>query len=178
MNAENTSISVTTGDRKEELLWESVPLITCSLSLPHVSGNGPGPRRIDRYYRRVERILLARLKELHPKFCALADQALAASQPAPFCHVWTDWELGCLDERFLSIGWNLHSETGVSHHCDLWELPWGAPASVKMLLPKKLHRTADEAPCLLREDGVYLVNASSERLLFRFSNADEQIPHP
>lgn len=171
MNAENNSISVLPGERKEELLWESIPLITCSLSLPCVSGQGAGPRRIDRYYRRVEKILLGRLKELHPRFCALAELAVSASRPIPLCHVWTDCEAACLDERFLSIRWSLYSEAGVRHHCDLWELPWGAPTSVKMLLPKQLHRKANSGPCLLREDGVYLVKEEAEELLYRFPDS-------
>lgn len=174
MKAENTSISVLPSENREELLWESVPLITCRFRLPAVSGEGQGPRRIDRYYRRVEAMLLKRLKLLHPRFCALAEQAAAAALPVPISEVWTDFETAFLDERFLSIRWSVWCDGGGEHHCDLWELPWGAPTPVTILLPKKLHSKARQYPCLLRENGIWQVIGEEERLLWAFPEREEE----
>lgn len=166
MKAENDSISVRPACRQEEFLWEGLPLIRCEFRMPSLAGPGRGAHRIDRYYRRVEELILRRLRSLSPRFSLLAQRALSASLPIPHCRVWTDFETAFQDERFLSIRWSLMTEGSVTHHCDLWELPWGAPVSPKLLLPRSLHRKASSAPCLVRADGVYLLREEGEERIF------------
>lgn len=176
MSAPNAPITVLPAERKEELLWESVPIITCAFSMPQLQGEGRGVQRIDRYYRHVEAALLKALKGFYPALCAQAEQALAASRPIPLCYVRTDFETAYLDEQFLSIRWCLYRDTETRQFCDLWELPWGAPASARALLPRKLRKSADPKGCLLRFDGIYQVSLQGETLLSRRSSQETISP--
>ncbi|MGM9538186.1 MAG: hypothetical protein ACI3VN_07640 [Candidatus Onthomonas sp.] len=134
--------------------WENQPVLACQLSLPQITGPGRGPGRIDRYYRHLERRLLAWLSARYAQVCCLAEEALAASQPIPQSRVDVSYQVVFQDKERLSLLWTLDTDGACRQHADLWSLPDGAPLDCRRLLSAKLARRARGKTLLLTEQGV------------------------
>lgn len=134
--------------------WEDQPVLVCRLSLPQVTGPGRGPRRIDRYYRHLERRLLAWLSARHARACCLAEEALAASRPIPHSQVTVGYQIPFQDENLLSVLWQLETDGICRRYADLWALSDGAPLDCRSLLPAKVARKHRRQMLLLTAEGV------------------------
>lgn len=146
--------------------WEEQPILTCQLSLPHVEGAGRGAKRIDRYYRHVERVLRGWLEAYHAQCCCLAQEALSASRPLPSCSVLADYQVAWQDEALLSVLWQLRWEGQLRRFPDLWEIASGTPVRCKSLLPRKTARQLRRGDCLLTESGILLLEPGEDRLVW------------
>lgn len=145
--------------------WEEQPVLTLQLSLPQVTGEGRGARRINRYYRHLERQLLEWAKHCHPSVCAMAQGALEACRPLPSCCICTEFQVTYQDDTRLSILWHLETAGVRESFADLWELPGGTPLDGKGLLPRSLRSKARKKPILLTEEGVCVLEESRLVLL-------------
>lgn len=124
----------------QTLLWEGEPVL--SLRPPAVQLPAPAPRRVARYYRRLEAAWLHRWEgPLYRRACAAAQEARSRSRP------FAPWIAGLTAEAeaqdgLLRVRWQAEEEAEgrrcVLSREDLWQLPGGAP----VLPPKstgKLH---------------------------------------
>lgn len=145
--------------------WEEQPVLTLQLSLPQVTGEGRGARRINRYYRHLEQLLLKWARHCHPSVCAMAQAALEACRPLPSFCIRTEFQVTYQDDTCLSILWHLETAGVRESFADLWELPGGTPLDRKALLPRPLRSKAWKKSVLLTEEGVCVLEGSRPVLL-------------
>lgn len=134
--------------------WEGLPVLSLRLSLPQIAGGGRGGRRMDRYYRHLERRLLDWAASRHARTCCLAQEALEACKPLPRFSIQTAYQVTFQDDARLSILWRLEAEGRTETFADLWALPDGTPLNGRALLPRKQARKARGKLLLLTEEGV------------------------
>lgn len=134
--------------------WEGIPVLSLRLSLPQIDGGGRGGRRMDRYYRHLERRLLDWAASRHARACCLAQEALEACRPIPLSSIQTAYQVTFQDDTRLSLLWRLETEGRTESFADLWSLPAGTPLDGRTLLLRKQARQARGKVLLLTEEGV------------------------
>ncbi len=115
--------------RPRELVydWEGLPLLTCCLDLPEMTGEGRGPERIRRYYRHVEDCICRWLEREHLRLCAQAQAALDASRPIPLERILVEGQAEEMEPGLLTVRWTLRWEGRSRSFTDCWEVKTGAP---------------------------------------------------
>ncbi len=117
------------------LLWEGEPVL--SFSVPKLTLPVTAPRRVERYYRRLERMWRERWEGLlYQRACAAAQTARSRSRP------FEPWSAGLTaevsrEEGVLRVRWEA-AEQAEGRRCVLsreekWQLPGGMP----VLPPKR-----------------------------------------
>lgn len=128
--------------------------MTVQLSFPHLEGSGRGVRRINRYYRHLERRLLDWAARCHRRACALAQEALDHARPLPNCYIRTAYQVTYQDAGRLCILWRLETQEAQRWFADPWAFPGGTPIRLKDEIPHKLRRQVQAQVLLLTEEGV------------------------
>lgn len=123
------------------LLWEGEPVL--SFHPPVVVLPAGMPRRVLRYYRRLEGNWLRRWEgEVYHRACTAAAEARAGSRP------FTPWtaalkaEAELLEgEKRLCVRWQveemLGGRRGILYQGDVWQLPRGEPVVLKEFFPRR-----------------------------------------
>ena len=135
---------------------EGRAILSYSLTLPHLVGEGRGLPPVERYYRRLARLWLARWNgPLFQQACSAEEEALSRSRPfAP----WTA-RLSCAvtlqTPALLSLWWEVQEQRGGDVHTlrqgDTWSLNRGAPLALRECLPPALRRRRALLPALSRQ---------------------------
>lgn len=115
---------------------ESV-LLTVRQKWPRLAGDGPGPRRINRYYDALADRWRRRWEG------PLLEAAKAAAGPeTPPWEARLDFTVTLFDGRLFSLHADAAEDTGRRHPLrvrqgDAWRLPGGAPVTLRELLPPR-----------------------------------------
>ena len=135
---------------------EGRAILSYSLTLPHLVGEGRGLPPVERYYRRLARLWLARWNgPLFQQACSAEEEALSRSRPfAP----WTA-RLSCAvtlqTPALLSLWWEVQEQRGgdvrTLRQGDTWSLDRGAPLALRGCLPPARRRRRALLPALSRQ---------------------------
>ena len=111
------------------LLWEGEPVL--SFLPPRVVLPGDAPRRVTRYYRRLERMWRQRWEgAVYQRACTAAQTARSRSRP------FEPWSAGLTaevsrEEQMLRVRWEAAEQAGgrrcVLSREEVWQLPGGLP---------------------------------------------------
>lgn len=122
----------------EEVLREGeTVLLILRARWPQLEGEGPGVRRVNRYYD----ALADRWK--HRWKGPLLDRARAAAGPeTPPWEARLDFTVTCFQEGLFSLHWDAAEDVGERRphrvrQGDLWKLPQGVPMTLRELLPPR-----------------------------------------
>lgn len=128
------------GTYEEVFRQEEEILLTVQARWPRLEGEGPGCRRIDRYYDALAQQWLRRCKG------PLLERAKAAHTPglSPW-RARLDFTVTLFQEGFFSLYWDAVEEVGQRRprrfrEGDVWRLPEGIPVTLWELLPPKAAR--------------------------------------
>lgn len=111
------------------LLWEREPVL--SFPLPRIALPTGAPRRVVRYYRKLEEAWLRRWEgEVYQRACAAAQEARSRSRPFEPWNAGLTAEVNCEEGRIL-VCWKAEECIGkgrcVLSRTDAWQLPGGLP---------------------------------------------------
>ncbi len=122
------------------LAQEGRPVLSYTLSRPHLVGEGAPLRRIDRYYERLGRRWLERWNgPLYRRACAAEEASLAAARPfQPWSASFT-WRITYAGSDALSLCWEAEEIREGVHPVrrmfDVWSLKDGLPLTLDQVLP-------------------------------------------
>ncbi len=136
-------------------------LLSVRARWPQLEGEGPGLRRINRYYD----ALAQRWKKRWAG--SLLEQAKAANQPdSPPWEAALTFQLRLFQEDLLSLTWESTESTGQRRprrirQGDVWRLPQGVPLTLRELLPPARSWRRDVVAEILRQIEVRTASGES-----------------
>ncbi len=127
------------------LLSEGQAVLSYTLTLPHLVGEGRGVASVERYYRRLAQAWLARWKgPLFHRAKAAGEAALSRSRPFSPWHASLTCAVTLQSAEVLSLWWEVREELGAPARTlrqgETWSLRDGAPLPLKACLPPNLGR--------------------------------------
>lgn len=140
---EQTPVQVEAQQWKRVLCWEEEPVLTLSLQYPRLSGEGPGPRRLNRYYQQMAQQWRTRWEgALFREAQEMAQALRAASRPFRPWEASLTFQITCQEEHLLSFCLDAYEYAGGAHGLtvrqgDTWEMPGGAPRSLASFFPPR-----------------------------------------
>ena len=148
---------------EREWTWEGLPVLKCRCSLPHFPGNGRAQRRMERFWRGREVLLLKWLGEYHRRCCCRAEQALSASRPIRCDSVTVEAEAVVVGQELISLLLRLQVPGLVRCWPELWNWRQGVPVQCKTLLPPLKRLRWGRGRLLLTEYGIARLSAEGTR---------------
>ena len=121
------------------LAQEGRPVLSYTLSRPHLVGEGAPLRRMERYYARLARRWLERWNgPLYRRACAAEEASLAAARPfQPWSASFT-WRITYAGSDALSLCWEveevLDGTPALCRQYDVWSLKDGFPLTLEQVL--------------------------------------------
>lgn len=128
---------------KRVLKYQQTPILTLTLRCPHLTGEGAGCRRINRFYERVSRLWRERWEgPLYQQAQAAAAADEAAGVPPRPWEARLDFTTTLLEGDLLSLYIDVYEFTGGAHGTtlrqgDTWQIPAGAPRTLSSFYPPR-----------------------------------------
>ncbi len=137
--------------------WEGLPVLHGECVLPAFAGDTAAGRRMERFWRHWERLLVQWLEQCHKRCCQQAEQALAASRPIVCRQVRVESRTLYRDGEWLSLMIAVKTPGGSRYFPELWRLGDGTPAACRALLPLWGRVRYMGKPLALTQEGVCVV---------------------
>lgn len=137
------AVEIADGRWKRVLTWEDEPVLTLELRWPRLPEEGPGLRRVDRYYRREADQWRARWEgPLYEQAKAAAQAARARSHPFRPWEAALDYHVTLRQDGLLSLYTDAYEYAGGAHGVTVrrggaWELPSGAVRTLRSCFPPR-----------------------------------------
>lgn len=160
-----SEIAVSERAWERDFLWEGVPLLHCTCTLPHTESKCRAAVRIERFWRHEERQMRSWLEDYYARCCVLASQALEQSRPLPLYRVEVSYKTAYQDDHLLSLLVTIRTAGKVRRIPELWELRHGTPLNCRKLLSRSARRKRKGRACLLTEQGVTALGDDGDELL-------------
>lgn len=137
------SAPVETQQYKRVLKWEAEPVLTLSVEFPKFPEDGPGFRRVNRYYCQVARQWRARWEgALYEQAREEARSLREASRPFRPWEARLTYQITCREDGLLSLYLDAYEYAGGAHGMtvrqgDAWSMPEGACRSLRSFFPPR-----------------------------------------
>lgn len=143
---------------RREWLWEGLPVLRCTCTLPRFPGQTPAQRRMERYWRHWERQLLRWLARYHRLCCQRGAALLERSRPIPLDEVEVDCRVVWQGDGLLSLLVTLTAPGLRRYWPELWRLRDGTPVRPQTLAGLRGRLRTLGRPLVVHEEGVQVLD--------------------